>query len=110
MIENCHPEKCDMASFLHLTQVAAICDVVRVGSTITNCKIGFKKCGLFPRNQEEVLNKSGIKKSSKSFIGFTACDHSPIKISGHCIIRDDVIDNLRKKKEIEKKKKGKRGK
>ena len=110
LIENCHPEKCDMTSFLRLTQVIGIIDAVRAGSTITNCKIGFKTCGLFPRDPKEILNKSGIKKSSKSYIDFSECDHSPMKISGHCITKDDVIENLRQKDEIEKKKKEKKGK
>ena len=41
LIENCQPEKGDMTSFLRLTQVIVIIDAVRVGSTITNCKVGF---------------------------------------------------------------------
>ena len=89
-----------MTAFLRLTQVIAIIDAVLAALT-TNCKIGFKTCGLFPRNENEVLQKSGIKNSKKSFIDFSPSNRSPMKISGHCITRDDVIENLRDKKEID---------
>lgn len=48
------------------------------------------KIGLFPLNQEEVLQKTGIKNSSKSFIDFSESDTNTIKISGRCITQEDV--------------------
>lgn len=92
-----------MTAFLRLTQVIAIIDAVLAALT-TNCKIGFKTCGLFPPNEDEVLQKSGIKNSKKSFIDFSPSNHSPMKIRWNCITRDDVIENLRDKKEIDEKK------
>ena len=108
LLENIDPSTLSMISFLRLTQVIAIIDAVRAASLTSNCKIGFKNCGLFPCNEDEVLQKSGIKNSKKSFIDFSSSNHSPMKISGHCITRDDVIENLRDKKEIDEKKKRKR--
>lgn len=100
----CSPEQQTITSFLRLAQVIGIIDAVRASTLITNCKIAFKCCGLFPRDQNEVLVKSGIKNSHKSYIDFSESATKPIKISGRCITQDDVLDNLR---EVQKKRKKK---
>ena len=110
IINECKPEQHSMASFLRLTQVIGIIDAIRVSTTISNCKISFKNCGFFPRDQSEILKKSGIKNTPKSYIDFSESNTNPIKISGQCITHDEVLNNLREvgtkeKTQKEKKKK-----
>ena len=88
-------EEQSVTSLLRLAQVIAIIDACTVARTITNCRVAFKSCGLFPRNANEVLSKKGVRKSSKSFIDFSTPPASPIKISGRCITQDEVLHNLR---------------
>ena len=94
IINECKPEQHSMTSFLRLTQVIGIIDAISVSTTISNCKISFKNCGLFPRDQNEIWKKSGIKNTPKSCIDFSGSNTNPIKISGRCITHDEVINNL----------------
>ena len=96
----CSEEQHSMVTFMRLTQV----DAVRVASTISNCKIAFKSCGLYPRNINEVSRNKGIKKSKENFLDFTVSETLPIKINGQCITADDVLENLRNVEEQKAKK------
>jgi len=80
-----------------LAQVTALIDAHRVATTTINCRKAFEVCGLYPRNPQKILKAKGVKNSKRSYIDNSPSPTGTIKISGHCVTSDNILQHLRKK-------------
>ena len=87
------------SAVVRVEQIIAIIDGLQAATTISNCMQAFASCGYVPYDPSVVLKNKDISKSSHVFDDFSDLNTKGFKISGKCITRDDVIDNLKPKKE-----------
>ena len=87
------------SAVVRVQQIIAIIDGLQAATTITNCMQAFASCGYVPYDPDVVLKNKDVSKSTRVFDDFSDLHTKGFKISGKCITRDDVIDNLKPKKE-----------
>lgn len=84
---------------VRLEQIIAIIDAHQAAATITNCMHAFAACGYVPYDPSVVLLNKEISKSQRVFDDFSSLKTKGFKISGRCITSDDIIDNLKVRKD-----------